>query len=141
MAQWRETGDGTFSTTPSTTLFPQPSTTKHPAPVTNNLYSESQNEQARYMREGFPKEFSTTTRLTRSQSVAKSLLRNILAVTPCGFNILPEPSPSLPTQVVKNEYLRRTEEKICGDQVEIDQIRRQPVANLSTIVIDDRVSP
>ena len=66
------------------------------------------------MREGSPIQFSTADLLWGLHSDAKSLLQNILPITPCGSRFYPDPSPSRPKQVIKNEYLTNGHEKNVG---------------------------
>jgi hypothetical protein len=95
--------------------FPQSSTTIIPVPVTNNLDRGFQQEQTRYMRESSPNNFSTSGPLSGSHSQAKSLFRNILAVSPYGSRFCPDPTRPLAHNFLRMNTLDNRQKKIWRD--------------------------
>src|SRR5450631_2864040 len=91
--------------------FPQSSTTIIPVPVTNNLDRGFQQEQTRYMRESSPNNFSTSAPLSGSHSQAKSLFRNILAISPCGSIFYPDPTRSIAHNYLRMNTLENRQKK------------------------------
>ena len=120
-------------------LFPQPSTTKIPLLVTNNLDREFQKAQALYMREGSPNPGSTSDLLHGPQSAAKSLLWNILQVSPCGSRFCAGPHPIPTPQVIQNQDFRKKNEKMESDQVRAKSLFQNilPASSCSSIFCAD----
>ena len=66
------------------------------------------------MHAGSPNRFSTTDPLTNSECAAKSLFRNILAVSPCGSRFCPDPALSLSSKCLRMNILATSTKKYRG---------------------------
>ncbi len=102
----------TLSRAPTLALFHSPPQQESPIPVTDNLYRECGKEQARHMREGSTNKFSTTDPLSDgSGSEAKSLFRNILAVSHYGSGFCPGSAISNASKFLEMNILGKRIEK------------------------------
>ena len=101
----------TLSRAPTLALFHSPPQQESPIPVTDNLYRECGKEQARHMREGSINKFSNTDPLSGSRSEAKSLFRNILAVSHYGSGFCPGSAISNASKFLQMNILGKRIEK------------------------------
>ena len=68
------------------------------------------------MREGSCNQFFLTDPPNGVQFEAKSLFRNILAVSPCGSRFYPDPARSPPRKLLRMNILGGLKKKMCEDQ-------------------------
>jgi hypothetical protein len=94
----------------ATALFPQPSTAINPILVTNNLDREFWKAQAYFMRAGFPHKLDS---IIGAQPEAKSLLRSILAVSPCGSRFYADNPRSRSRKLLGINILEKESKKKC----------------------------
>src|ERR1019366_4354184 len=96
------------------------------------------------MREGSPNPGSTSDLLNGPQPAAKSLLWNILQVSPCGSRFCGDAHPIPTPQVIQNQNLRKKNEKMESDQVRAKSLFQNilPVSSCSSIFCaDSTLSP